>query len=39
MNWRTKMQAKVHGKVELEDSICFKWVQISSYKFQTLDPI
>jgi len=24
MIWRTKMQAKVQGKVELKDSICFK---------------
>jgi hypothetical protein len=28
MIWRTKIQAKVQGKVELKDSICFKWVQI-----------
>jgi hypothetical protein len=24
MIWRTKIQAKVQGKVELKDSICFK---------------
>jgi hypothetical protein len=24
MIWRTKMQAKVQGKVQLKDSICFK---------------
>jgi hypothetical protein len=30
MIWRTKMQAKVQGKVQLKDSICFKWVQIGS---------
>jgi hypothetical protein len=24
MVWRTKMQAKVSGKVQLKDSICFK---------------
>jgi len=26
--WRTKMEARVQGKVQLKDSICFKWVQI-----------
>ncbi len=26
----TKMQAKVHGRVQLKDSICFKQVQIGS---------
>jgi hypothetical protein len=31
MIWRTKMQARV----QLKDSICFKWVQIVSYE---LDP-
>jgi hypothetical protein len=30
MVWRTKMQAKVQGKVQLKDSICFKCVQIGS---------
>jgi hypothetical protein len=27
--WRTKMQARV----QLKDSICFKWVQIGAYEF------
>jgi len=30
MTWRTKMQARVQGNVQLKSSICFKWVQISS---------
>jgi hypothetical protein len=30
MIWRTKMQARVQDKVQLKDSICFKWVQIGS---------
>jgi hypothetical protein len=33
MTWKTKMQANVQGMVQLKDSICFKWVQIGSYKF------
>jgi hypothetical protein len=28
------MQARAQGKVQLKDSICFKWVQIGSYKFE-----
>jgi hypothetical protein len=32
MIWRTEMQARVQGRVELKDSICFKWVQIGFYK-------
>jgi hypothetical protein len=28
MIWRTKMQARVQGIVELKHSSCFKWVQI-----------
>jgi hypothetical protein len=28
-DWRTKIQARV----QLKDSICFKWVQIGSYEF------
>jgi len=28
--WRTKLQAKVQGRVQLKHSICFKWVQICS---------
>jgi hypothetical protein len=35
MIWRTQMQARVQGRVQLKDSICFKWVQIVSYE---LDP-
>jgi hypothetical protein len=34
MIWRTKMQPRV----QLKDSICFKWVQISSYKFGPWTP-
>jgi hypothetical protein len=34
MIWRTKMQAKVQRKVNFKDSICMKWVQIGSYKFE-----
>jgi hypothetical protein len=31
MMWRTKMQqTKVRSRVQLKDSICFKWVQIGS---------
>jgi hypothetical protein len=30
MIWRTKMQTRVQGKVQLKDSICFKWVHIGS---------
>jgi hypothetical protein len=31
MFWRTKMQqTKVQSRVQLKDSICFKWVQIGS---------
>jgi hypothetical protein len=30
MIWRTKMQARVQGTVQLKDSVCFKWVQIGS---------
>jgi hypothetical protein len=26
--WKTKMQAKVQGRAQLKDSICFKRVQI-----------
>jgi hypothetical protein len=33
--WRTKMQARV----ELKDSICFKWVQIGAYEFGPWTPI
>jgi hypothetical protein len=29
-DWRTKLQARVQDGVGLEDSICFKWVQIGS---------
>jgi hypothetical protein len=32
--WKTKMQAKV----QLKDSICFKWGQIGSYKFGPQTP-
>jgi hypothetical protein len=28
--WRTKMQARVQGRVQLKDSICSKCVQIGS---------
>jgi len=28
MIWRMEMQARLQGKVQLKDSICFKWVQI-----------
>jgi hypothetical protein len=28
--WRTKLHAKVQGRVQLKDSICFKWVRICS---------
>jgi hypothetical protein len=30
MIWRTKMQTRVQGKLQLKDSICFKWVHIGS---------
>jgi hypothetical protein len=38
MIWRTKMQARIQGRVQLKDSIRFKWVQISSYKFGPYNP-
>jgi hypothetical protein len=28
------MQARVQHRVNLKDSICVKWVQIGSYKFE-----
>jgi hypothetical protein len=31
MIWRNKMQASVQGRLQLKDSISFKWVHISSY--------
>jgi hypothetical protein len=34
MIWRTKMQAKVQGKVQFKGVIGSKWVQIGSYKFE-----
>jgi hypothetical protein len=30
MIWSTKMQARVHGRVQLKDAIRFKQVQIGS---------
>jgi hypothetical protein len=30
--WRTKNQARDQGTVQLQDSICFKSVQIGSYE-------
>jgi hypothetical protein len=30
MIWKTKMRPRVQGKVQLQDSICFKWDQIGS---------
>jgi hypothetical protein len=38
MIWRTKMQARVQGKLQLKDSICYKWVQLGSYKFGPWNP-
>ncbi len=30
MIWRTKIQGKVQGRVQLKESIYFKWLQIGS---------
>jgi hypothetical protein len=38
MIWRTKMQARVQGRLQLKDSICYKWVQIGSYKVGPWNP-
>jgi hypothetical protein len=38
MIWRTKMQARVQGKLQLKDSICYEWVQLGSYKFGPWNP-
>jgi hypothetical protein len=38
MIWRTKMQSRVQGRLQLKDSICYKWVQIGSYKFGPWNP-
>jgi hypothetical protein len=38
MIWRTKMQASVQGRLQLKDSICYKRVQIGSYKFGPRNP-
>jgi hypothetical protein len=33
--WRTKNQARDQGTVQLKHSICFKSIQIGSYKIKT----
>jgi hypothetical protein len=38
MIWRTKMQARVQGRVQLKDSIYFKSVQIGPYKLVQIGP-
>jgi len=39
MIWRIEMQARVQGKVQLKDSICFKWVHIGSKNWDPKPPL
>jgi hypothetical protein len=38
MVWRTEMQVRVQGMVQIEDSVCFKLVQIGSSEFRPWTP-